>query len=420
MADTVRIAVLGAGLQGTTVALELARRGCSVDLFDRGTEPITEAGLQNEGKLHLGFVYGNDPSLRTTNRIAAGSLRFFPLLRRWVGAGVERFRLATPFLYAVPHDSMLPPEAVLEHFCRVERRVRQLIRQDDALAVGSSYPGLNEDPLFRSLPDAVRDGQFSPDTIAAVFATTEIAVDPVSIAGILRRAVAESPRIQFVPQAHVRSVALTADGYQVVTTPAEYTSHRRYDHVVNALWDGRLRIDREMGLLPDREWLWRYKVGLRISARDNVPPMAAVTFTLGSFGDIVQYRDGLVYVCWYPAGLLGLSSDVGPPDHWNASRTQVREALVPATFDALSRLYPRINLLRPGADSAHEVVGGVIFAWGATDIDDPDSELHSRHDIGVTSSGGYHSVNTGKYCMAPLLAIEVADAIVPDAPRSLP
>ena len=419
-ADSATIAVLGAGLQGTTVALELARRGCSVDLFDRAAQPITAAGLQNEGKLHLGFVYGNDPSMRTTRRIAAGSLRFISLLQRWVGAAVERIQLATPFLYAVPNDSMLPPEAVQAHFCRVEHCLRQLARHGDALSMESSYPGRDEDVLFKPLPDGLRDRSFSPDTITAAFATREIAVDPASVAAIVRRAVAASPRIRFVPCAQVQSVECRGDGYLVATSSVENTSDCTYDHVVNALWDGRLHIDREMGLLPDRAWLWRYKAGLRLSPRNDGPPMASVTFMLGSYGDIVQYQDGSVYVCWYPAGLLGCSSDVTPPDHWHASGSRVREGLVPATFDGLARLYPDINRLRPVAATAVEQVGGVIFAWGATDIDDPGSELHRRDDIGVTSSGGYHSVNTGKYCMAPLLAIEVADAIVPDAPRSLP
>src|SRR4051794_19201936 len=130
----------------------------------------------------------------------------FPYLRRWAGTEVERFQFATPFLYAVPHNSMLPPEAVLEHFCRVERCVRQLTKQDEVLALGSSYPGLNGDAHFKSLPEAVQDGQFTPETVAAVFATAEIAVDPASVAGIVRQAVAASPRIRFLPQAHVRSV----------------------------------------------------------------------------------------------------------------------------------------------------------------------------------------------------------------------
>jgi hypothetical protein len=69
MAVTAKVALLGGGMQDTAVVPEVAHRGCSVDLFDRGARSITAAGLQNEGKLHLGFVYGNDPSMPTMVRI---------------------------------------------------------------------------------------------------------------------------------------------------------------------------------------------------------------------------------------------------------------------------------------------------------------------------------------------------------------
>jgi hypothetical protein len=56
-------------------------------------------------------------------------------------------------------------------------------------------------------------------------------------------------------------------------------------------------------------------------------------------------------------------------------------------------------------------VGGQIFAWGTTDVDDPSSELHCRYEIGVNSYGRYHSVDTGKYTMAPYFAAETVNRI---------
>jgi hypothetical protein len=58
------------------------------------------------------------------------------------------------------------------------------------------------------------------------------------------------------------------------------------------------------------------------------------------------------------------------------------------------------------------VAGGAIFALGETDIDDPESRLHERYKVGITSVGNYHSVDTGKYSLAPLLASRVADRIM--------
>ena len=56
-------------------------------------------------------------------------------------------------------------------------------------------------------------------------------------------------------------------------------------------------------------------------------------------------------------------------------------------------------------------MGGHIFAWGQTDIDDAKSVLHERHAIGPRSFGRYHSINTGKLTTAPLFAKQMADQI---------
>ena len=59
------IAVLGAGLLGSGVALSLAARGNRVVLYDRREAPMMEASRWCEGKVHLGHVYCGDPSART-------------------------------------------------------------------------------------------------------------------------------------------------------------------------------------------------------------------------------------------------------------------------------------------------------------------------------------------------------------------
>jgi hypothetical protein len=43
--------------------MELAARGVGVDLFDARARCLTRASAQNEGKIHLGYVYANDTTL---------------------------------------------------------------------------------------------------------------------------------------------------------------------------------------------------------------------------------------------------------------------------------------------------------------------------------------------------------------------
>jgi hypothetical protein len=64
------------------------------------------------------------------------------------------------------------------------------------------------------------------------------------------------------------------------------------------------------------------------------------------------------------------------------------------------------------SDKNVEPVGGVIFAWGDTGVDDQQSKLHDRHELGVYSMGNYHSVNTGKYTLGPLMGLRAAERIL--------
>ena len=70
------ILILGAGMQGAGIALELARRGNAVTLLDQDEIPFNRASLRNEGKIHLGLIYANDRSLETAALQLEGALRF--------------------------------------------------------------------------------------------------------------------------------------------------------------------------------------------------------------------------------------------------------------------------------------------------------------------------------------------------------
>jgi len=77
----------------------------------------------------------------------------------------------------------------------------------------------------------------------------------------------------------------------------------------------------------------------------------------------------------------------------------------------LAAVGPEVAAL-PGSDlAAADLTGGVIFAWGTSDIDDPRSGLHNRFAIGPHTVGRYHSVDTGKLTMAPLYAQMVGERV---------
>jgi glycine/D-amino acid oxidase-like deaminating enzyme len=400
-----RVAVLGAGFQGACVALELAGRGAVVDLYDRNDTCITQAGFWNEGKIHLGFTYANDPSFRTARVMAEGALVFDRAIERWLETSIAPIGVSPPFDYVLHRDSMVDRERVLAHFAKVAGYVREI-----AAARGWTYLGEDARAVsFHPAPDG--SGTYDPEVASMVLSTTERAVNTQELARALARRIAADAKISFRPNSEVSGVRRNGGGLAVDVELRGAPASEGYDHVVNCLWDGRLAVDRSFGLVDARPWLFRLKYGVRLRLRHGTAAMPTVTIVLGRFGDVVRIDEEEVYLSWYPACLAGISHDIVPPPWPRRPTGDVARRVIAETLGGLGELMPPLRGLTDDMVADATVAGGIIFAAGETDIDDPDSRLHMRVDIGVRSVDGYHSIDTGKYTLAPMYALEAADRI---------
>jgi glycine/D-amino acid oxidase-like deaminating enzyme len=397
------VAILGAGIQGACAALALAARGCRVELFDQAREPVTQASLWNEGKIHLGLIYANDPRNRTSHILLQGAPHFDSALRRLTGRSRPAGLVSSPFNYVVHRTSQLSVDAVAAHFGAVASRYRAV-----RSATGLSYFDHESDFVWEPMPGRDWRADYDDRQIAAAFRTIELSVDPLIVARMLRQAIAEQDRIRFHANARVERVIIDSSGRPSVVVKGEGTPGR-YDAVVNALWQDRLRVDATAGVQPGRPWLHRYKLAIHTAGASG-PPLPSTTIMLGEYGDIVNFGHGRHYLSWYPACKLGAWSDLQPPDMAPMVNDAIRRRVFDATIDALTAVVPSVGALDV-SNATVDVEGGYVFAWGRTDIADPHSELHRRSDIGIHSSGRYHSIDTGKYGMAPYFAQLLSDRL---------
>ena len=396
--------MLGAGIQGCCLALALARRGVTVDLLDQHPAPLLGASTNNEGKLHLGFVYAGDPNHATHDLMIRGSLSFASIIALLTGADPHDYAPRRRFHYAVPHDSQLTPDEVEAHFEAVEAALL-----DYQAASSETYLGRRLDRCYRRCSDDTHGRLFAQGLIAAAFETVEEVVFTLDLAAILRGAIVREPKVRFRGGVEVTAVELGgATPVRVFTRGDGRDAHDDYEAAANCLWDGRLTVDQSAGIVPERSWLFRYKAMVRV--RDRALAGARIpsaTLILGAYGDVVNYGDGDFYISWYPAFKLGeTDGNDGRVLHRLLEQTDrgrmAREGIV-----AMAAYVPGVEQLLAGLGTA-EVGGGVIFAWGATDIDDCGSMLHQRSMIGPQYHGTYITIDTGKYCMAPLFAEQVA------------
>jgi hypothetical protein len=393
------VAVLGGGLQGCCVALALAERGCAVVLFDRNDALLSRTAVANEGKIHLGYMYAGDPSLATARMMMQGALAFAPFIRRYIKNRENVLATSNPAAYVVHRDSQHDVEEVSAYLLRVYQ-----ILLDASKGHEDAYFGADLGTPPRAWSDQERDAAFNRDVAVKVFDSPEVAVNPAELASAIGSCVLAAPRIELRLNTYVHATRADPQGLQVTSEGQEGCSHDIFDHVVNALWDGRLEMDQSMGLKPNRPWLHRLKYGVSFTWPDGLERPPSATFVSGPFGEIVSYADRLTYLTWYPTCLQGISQDLRPPEWATFPPEPLRSQVLNGTVEALAEIVPCLTKIDPAQLPDAKVKGGVIVAWGKTDIYDPWSGLHNRYEIGVTSHGCYHSIDPGKLTMAPYFA----------------
>jgi hypothetical protein len=411
--EPLRIAVLGGGGVGVCAALEIARHGHDVDIYEQDAQPVWRASRVNEGKIHQGFLYAKDTSRRTARLMARGALTFTACLSRWIDVGPDSLSTSTPFMYAVHRDTQVDLDGLRAHFsdcCTLFNEMRA--------ASGLRYLGRDEPAHYRDLAAHETASAFCPSEITAALVTSELSVDPRVIASRLRAAVLAEPRVTFLGSARVVDVKRRNGGYEVGYDDGAAQTAGPYDHVVNALWEGRLAIDQRMGLAPEQRWLHRHKFGNRVQVAIGRNDLPSVTIVLGPFGDVVNFGTNGFFLSWYPSGMVASSQALEPPRDWNALDTAERHRIFERSLQRWLTICPRLNAVAFDRE-AIDPASGAIFAWGDSDIGDPESKLHTRYEIGIHSVERYHSINTGKYTLVPYLGLKAAERVLSLAPDEL-
>lgn len=394
------IAVVGAGIQGCALALELASRGLSVELFDRAEAPMQCASRWNEGKIHLGYIFAKDRSLASARQMIRGAMEFAGFFERHLGERVPQERCSDPFRYAVHNNSMLSVQQVEAHLHAV-----------DSLLESAPGEYLGERILRKVRPAK----NFNPEHLQAVFETPERSLDVQYLADRIASAVLADPLIAFHGGATVAALSRTDTGaFKLRLTSGEVLGD--FAQLVNCAWESRLLLDSTLGYKEKRSWMHRYKLALHLADTPCGAPIASTTFVLAPLGDVVNFGGGKFYLSWYPSCKIAESFELAPPEP-SPSPEQLK-AVGRDSLRSLSLLMPALSELKVDWSKAH-VKGGHIFAWGEADIDREWSGLHRRFDIGVFSDEGFHSIDTGKLGMAAVFAREAADRICALAAASL-
>lgn len=387
---------------GCCTALLLARRGVEVVLFDREPELLQGASRWNEGKIHLGFLYSGDRGLHTAKELLTGGLLFRPILEELLETRLRSIT-TSPDLYLVHRDSIASAQDIGCYFEALTDMVRQ-----HPLA-GGYLDDLRHAATTR-LGDRELAGLVDTSRFQAGFSTPEKSVCTQEIADSLAAAVHLEPLIQCRLGTGILGASQGDNagrtGYRLTSSAGQ---EGPFTTVVNALWAGRPVIDQSLSLDYVHNPSMRYRLSLFVTTERALQIPCAVICT-GPFGDIKNYNGRKFYLSWYPSGLVYASDDVRVPDLSRSGVVDERR-IIDDTFASLVRHIPAVAEIRRRAETV-ALRGGWVFANGRGSLSDPSATVHKRDQVGIHQSGGWFSVDTGKYSIAPWLAREVCQRIV--------
>jgi glycine/D-amino acid oxidase-like deaminating enzyme len=393
-----RIAVIGAGLTGSSLAIMLARAGHAVTVFEENAAPLVGASRWNEGRLHLGYVYGADSTLNTARRFIPAAVRFRPIMNDLLGQDISSECTTTDDTYLVHRRSVIAPDPLEANLRAIDALVREHPDADSYIT-----------PLSRArierLDQAAVEAIANPQDVVAGFRVPERSVETQWLCDRLAEVLLNTPGLELRMSeavAAARPVDLPGGRWEVVLADGR---REVFDRVANASWNSLLEIDQSAGLALDFEWSHRFR--LSIFATTAVPvPVDSMFVAVGPFGILKNHHDRKFYISWYETGLRTYTEGVKAIGEERLDDV-ARAAFLAETRAALEHLMPPIARVFENA-SELKVEGGFVLAQATGDIGRPEASLHRRDKFGIRRLGNYVSIDTGKFATAPYIAEHAA------------
>jgi hypothetical protein len=399
--------IIGSGIQGCTIALELAKNNYKVILIERDSLLYNRASLRNEGKIHTGLVYMNDSSFTTPLLMLESAILFRKYLERWIGEKSYDLGLSKPFYYLVAKDSFLTSEVL-------EKRYKKLQSYFDLLKVKYKdwdYLGTRPENLFKKASKQETEFFFGSQEISNSFLTSELAVDTELLRKHLVEAIENNPNITTITEANVVNVKAKNRAFELTLSLAQGIKKISAQNLVNCAWDGKYKIDQFLQLPISPNLLHRLKYRVIVKLSEELMNKPSATMVIGKYGDVVNRNDGTAYLSWYPSACKGWSQELTPPEDWEKpSRGEVDKDFA---TELTQEIVKEIEKWYPGMKGASSILldASPIVAYGNTDVNDSRSMLHQRSQLGFKSIGNYHSIETGKLTSAPLNAVNFVKSL---------
>lgn len=216
-----KVAVIGGGIFGIMSALEIAKRGHSVVVYEQNDEIMRGASLVNHCRIHMGYHYPRD------KQTVLESLKAKSPFESFFGSKVVR-KIKNYYLIA-KEGSLTSPKDFLD-FCNKMKL-----------------------PLKVTWPHAGSKLKFNKDKISCSVQVPETIFDANNKRSLLKREISKEPNIELCLSTKVTKISNNGNGFEIYSDKHGKRNHLYCDAVVNATYGGINYINELLGL-PLKEY----------------------------------------------------------------------------------------------------------------------------------------------------------------------
>ena len=389
------IIVMGGGIQGSCVSLFLKKLGYNVCIIEKNNSLMKGASENNEGKIHLGFVYSNDKTLDTAKKMLVDALHFSNIIEFLLDEKIDWDAIKSKkFLYLVPKTSLMKENELDEYFPKIQNLYDEMIQKNYKL----NYLGKRPPKLYEKIKTV---DCMNPEYFQCCYETEEFSINQF----YLNEKIIHTIKKKGIPvflENHIKNMKIHLGYYEIITDKGYYYSNR----VVNCLWENKTKIDNCFNEKKNYTTNFRYKFGILSKPIMDLQNERSITFVNGPFGDFVNFPD-YMYFSWYPYSMKGFSVSDKPPDDWKfETLIENKQEFIQLHKNIFNDIFKRkFDFIDP------KIIGSIIVAKGDKDIDNVDSELHKRCEKRIDYKKNYFSISTGKYTSGPYNSFLLAEII---------
>jgi glycine/D-amino acid oxidase-like deaminating enzyme len=373
-----KVAVIGGGIAGCTTALELAKQGHKVIIYEQNSDILQGTSSRTPGRMGLGYHYFHSGTAEHYMRQTVGFMQKYSDC--FVGNEL------TPHLqhgrYFIVKDSLIDSQELMANYDDVERKFEEICKTDPSKSIFGTMH------LHRTLHRSEFESDIASEKVAFAFETEERLLDWQKFSARLKSEIANNPNIEIRKGRAVEDISIDNSGKFLVKQSDKV---REVDYVVNCTWQNIEDLNAKLDIGdahirktdPTTATTSRLKLLVEVELPDSLKDKHSMFFCVGPHAMFSNLGNGKGRITFAPVTNFGTTTETKMPEQWER---WLSEGLSPeetqqygqAIIDGVTGYIPAMK------DAVlSSVIAGIVKSKGSVDIADKDSPFHKRDYSGV-------------------------------------